>query len=78
MNALWMAVNGFTMKSTTKNIIYVGLRMLANVVIGGIAWCLVGRLFLPQIEWLICFMGYQAVFVGFLGGILYLYNHEFA
>lgn len=37
----------------------------------------VGRLFLPGIDWLICFMGYPAMFIGLLGGTLYLYNHEF-
>jgi len=64
--------------TTMKNRLYLGLMILINIVIGGIVWLTVGRLIFPEINWLFCFMGYPAIFIGFFGGVLYLYNHEFA
>lgn len=78
MKTLWNVVNELNIENTMKNKIYLGLLILMNIVIGGALWWLLGRIFLPGIDWLLCFMGYPAIFVGFIGGVLYLYNHEFA
>ena len=58
--------------------LYLGVLIAINIVMGGVAWLLFGRLVLPGTDWLLCFMRYTAIFIGFFGGILYLYNHEFA
>jgi hypothetical protein len=65
-------------KKEIKNKLYLGVLIAINIVMGGVAWLLFGRLVLPGTDWLLCFMGYTAIFIGFFGGILYLYNHEFA
>ncbi|MCR4922400.1 MAG: hypothetical protein K5931_00100 [Lachnospiraceae bacterium] len=78
MKKLWNVINQLRTGKSMKNRIYLMLLILINIIIGGAIWLLIGRLLLPGIEWLICFMGYPAVFIGFFGGVLYLYNHEFA
>lgn len=78
MKTLWNIVNAFKAKSTIKMKLFLCFLVIANIVMGAGVWFLIGRIFLPGIDWLICFMGYPAVFVGFLGGVLYLYNHEFS
>ncbi len=78
MKKLWNVINQLRAGKSMKNRIYLMLLILINIIIGGAIWLLIGRLLLPGIEWLICFMGYPAVFIGFFGGVLYLYNHEFA
>ena len=78
MKRLWNAINETKISKATKNKLYLGVLIAISVLIGGGAWLLLGRLVLPGIDWLLCFMGYPAIFIGFFGGILYLYNHEFA
>lgn len=78
MKRLWNVINETKISKATKNKLYLGVLIAINVLIGGGAWLLLGRLILPGIDWLLCFMGYPAIFIGFFGGILYLYNHEFA
>lgn len=78
MKRLWNIINEMKMKRAAKNKLYLGALILINIVIGGAIWLTLGRIILPGVDWLICFMGYPAVFVGFFGGMLYLYNHDFA
>lgn len=77
MKKLWNAINELRVKKTTKSKLYLSLLILINIVVGGALWLLIGRFLLPGVGWLLCFMGYPAIFIGFFGGILYLYNHEF-
>ena len=58
--------------------VFLWLLAVANILIGAGLWLLIGRIFLPGTEWLICFMGYPAIFIGFFGGVIYLCNHEFS
>jgi hypothetical protein len=78
MKQLWNVVNGLDVRKDSKARVFLWLLAVANILIGAGLWLLIGRIFLPGTEWLICFMGYPAIFIGFFGGILYLYNHEFA
>ena len=91
MKRLWNVINEMKIKKEIKNKLYLGVLIAINIVkimlfdytafgtfLGAGLWLLIGRIFLPGTEWLICFMGYPAIFIGFFGGILYLYNHEFA
>lgn len=78
MKQLWNVVNGLDVSKDAKARVFLWLLAVANILIGAGLWLLIGRIFLPGTEWLICFMGYPAIFIGFFGGILYLYNHEFA
>lgn len=74
MKKLWNMVNNLKTGKMIKNKIYLALLVFVNIIIGGLLWLLLGRLVLPGIDWLLCFMGYPAMFIGFFGGILCLYN----
>ena len=78
MKTLWNMVNQIDVKNTWKNNLFLVLFILINMVLGVCAWLLLGRLILPGTDWLLCFMGYPAVFVGLFGGVIYLYRNQFA
>ena len=78
MKTLWNMVNQIHIKNTSKNNLFLVLFILINMVLGACAWLLLGRLILPGTDWLLCFMGYPAVFVGLFGGVIYLYRNQFA
>ena len=78
MKALWNMVNQIDVKNTWKNNLFLVLFILINMVLGACAWLLLGRLILPGTDWLLCFMGYPAIFVGLFGGVIYLYRNQFA
>ncbi len=44
--------------------------------IGLTAWMAVRIFMLDRADWMICFIGYPAVFAGYLGGLFYLMNQE--
>ena len=78
MKTLWNMFNQIDVKNTCKNKLFLVLFILINMVLGACAWLLLGRLILPGTDWLLCFMGYPAVFVGLFGGVIYLYRNQFA
>ena len=78
MKTLWNMVNQIDVKNTWKNNLFLVLFILINMVLGACAWLLLGRLILPGTDWLLCFMGDPAVFVGLFGGVIYLYRNQFA
>ncbi len=78
MSKIWNVVNGLDIKSNVKSIVFLLLLVVVNLGIGVGLWLLFGRIIFPGIEWLLCFMGYPAIFIGLFGGVIYLYNHEFA
>ena len=78
MKTLWNMVNQIHVKNTWKNNLFLVLFILINMVLGACAWLLLGRLILPGTDWLLCFMGYPAIFVGLFGGVIYLYRNQFA
>ena len=78
MKTLWNMVNQIDVKNTWKNNLFLVLFILINMVMGACVWLLLGRLILPGTDWLLCFMGYPAIFVGLFGGVIYLYRNQFA
>lgn len=78
MKTLWNMVNQIDVKNTWKNNLFLVLFILINMVLGACVWLLLGRLILPGTDWLLCFMGYPAIFVGLFGGVIYLYRNQFA
>ncbi len=77
MKKIWMLLELSSLKKENKNIVFVTSSIILSVCLGAILWLLIGRLFLPQLIWLLCFMGYPGVVVGFFGSTFYLYNNEF-
>ena len=55
-----------------KQYVFILVNVLFFALIGLALWFVVGQFLLNGISWLICFIGYPAVFVGFFGGIIYL------
>ena len=78
MKTLWNMVNQIHIKNTWKYNLFLLLFIFINLVLGACAWLLLGRLILPGTDWLLCFMGYPAIFVGLFGGVIYLYRNQFA
>ena len=78
MKTLWNMVNQIHIKNTWKYNLFLPLFIFINLVLGACAWLLLGRLILPGTDWLLCFMGYPAIFVGLFGGVIYLYRNQFA
>jgi hypothetical protein len=77
MSKIWSFVSDLKVKKNHKITMFMRLTTILYGLTGGLIWGLIGRLILPEITWLFCFIGYPAVFMGLLGGAIYLYNHEF-
>lgn len=77
MRKIWKYLQQSDLRKGTKNRVFIAFVTMSMSMIGAAAWLLIGRLFLPQMEWLLCFIGYSGVYAGLFGSILYLYNHEF-
>lgn len=77
MNAIWNKINNFEINRNNKNRLFVALLIILCGLAGAVVWLAIGKVFLPEIYWGLCFIGYPAAFGGLFGGILYLYNHEF-
>lgn len=78
MKRLWNVINDLDAKKDVKAKMFLFLLVVVHMAAGAALWFILGRAIFPGIEWLICFTGYPAVFAGLLGGIIYLYRHEFA
>ena len=78
MSRIWSFVNELHVRKNHKNTIFIWLVTIMYGLIGGFIWGLIGRIILPEISWLFCFIGYPAVGFGMFGGVIYLYNHDFS
>lgn len=56
--------------------LFVFLTTLSSSLLGLVFWFVLHFFVLNEISWAICFAGYPGVFVGFIGGIIYLYRHN--
>ena len=74
MNIIWKTVSATSYLDQTKQRLFLLLNTLLFSLIGLIVWLTVGRLFAPGWHWLICFIGYPGYFIGYIGGIFYLYK----
>lgn len=78
MRKLWFIINKTRWSRSLKNAFFITLMTLGASMAGGMVWLLIGRLFWADISGLFCLAGYAGMYVGFVGAILYLYNHDFA
>ncbi len=72
---LFKWINEKAWNKTTKNKIFIVCSVLSFCFVGMILW-LPFMMILPGVETFICFVGYPGFFLGFIGGIVFLYNHE--
>lgn len=77
MNMLYEYLKELPLARRRKNLIFICVCVAVSVLAGAAIWLLLGRLLLPEVLWLLCFMGYSGVFAGFVGSVFYLYNHQF-
>lgn len=77
MNKIWTLVDGSGVDVKMKNKLHIALATILSSLCGLVIWFVVGRLFLKDVSWMLCFIGYPGVFLGFFGSIVYLYNREF-
>ena len=77
MNKLWIMINALEINRKNKNRLFLSILIIINIFVGATIWIIAGRLLLPGVYGLICFMIYPAYFIGFMGGAFYLYKHEF-
>lgn len=78
MKKLWFMINKRGWSRSVKNGFFITLMTFGASMAGGLIWLLFGRNFWTDISGLFCFTGYAGMYVGFVGAILYLYNHDFA
>ena len=50
---------------------------MGYALLGAVFWLITVSWFLSDKIWFICFSGYSAVFIGYLGGIIYLFKHDY-
>ena len=77
MKIIWKMINSLYVKCETKNLLFLALSTVGCALLGAAVWLLAGSWFLPDKVWFICFSGYSAVFIGYIGGILYLFGHDY-
>lgn len=77
MKSVWNYINNLNLDTERKNKLFLFLNTLISGLLGAFLWVPVHFFALRTIEWLICFVGYAAVFIGFFDGIIYLGNHSF-
>ena len=77
MKTIWKLINSLDVKSGTKNLLFLVLSTTGCALLGAVFWLLTGSWFLSDKIWFICFSGYSAVFIGYLGGIIYLFKHDY-
>lgn len=78
MKKVWNFIDELKVTRDAKNRLYIWSQIFLYAVIGAALWGIFGRIILSGVDWLLCFIGYPAIFIGFLGSLIYLYNNEFA
>lgn len=73
MKKIWKLIDSLKFDKKTKNKMFIIIMSILNALIGYLLSCLVPI----GLSNSICIIGYFALFVGFYGSILYLYNHDF-
>ena len=75
-NYIWKILDQKAWNPIRKQKVFLVCSMLIFCLLGGAVWGLVGRWFVPDITGLLCFVGYPGIFLGFFGGILYLWRQD--
>ena len=68
MGAIWNRINNFNINNSAKNKLFISLVSVLYGIAGGLIWLTVGKVFLPEIYWGLCFIGYPVVLGGVFGG----------
>lgn len=77
MNKLWNYIHEKKWNLENKITLFLFVTTLLPATIGFFIWFILHFFVLNKITWALCFIGYPGYFIGLLGGILYLYRHNF-
>lgn len=73
----WNQVQKLDVRKETRYGLFLALNSIFYALIGYVVWLIIGsQLFSNSWVWRLCFIGYPAILLGFLGGLLYIYSHE--
>lgn len=78
MERIWSYIHNKSWNTERKNHLFLFLTTLISSAIGFIIWYALHFFVLNKISWALCFTGYPGFFMGFFGGILYLFRHDFS
>ncbi len=72
---LWKALDKTSLKTKHKQNIFLLICTVVCGLLGALIWFTVGDDLLGKsIKWMICFIGYPSIILGFFCGILYLFK----
>lgn len=74
---IWNYLKKKNLYKSTKTHLFITLSMILYSSLGFICWLLIRHFFFNTKTWAICFIGYPGLVIGYIGGVLYLYNHCF-
>lgn len=74
MEMLWKTVNKPCRSEKTNGNIFLFLNTIIFTCLGLMVWLVVRFFALETIDWAICFAGYSGCFIGFIGGVLFLWR----
>lgn len=74
MGLLWKCIEKRNMKQRNSNLLFLFMNILMWSFFGLLVWLLFRCFGLDSVSYMICFAGYPGYFVGFIGGILFLWN----
>lgn len=76
MKTLWNMINKLQFTTNSKNYLFLLLNTVIFGILGAFLW-IPEHFFTSSSSFsLFYFIGYPAFFIGVIGGILFLYNHE--
>ena len=75
MSVLWRFCRTAVRRAAWQRRLFLLLNMVFFGLLGFMLWLIVSRWTLTTPDWAVVFTGFAAWGPGFMGGILYLYNH---
>lgn len=76
MKLVWNMVNKLDINIRWKRYLFLFCFSLICAASGLVFWLFAGRVIWSDVQWMLCFLGYPMVYIGFYGGYLYLAYHD--
>ena len=76
MKTIWNIVQKLPVKTAGKYKFFLFTNMMFCSLIGFAVWLALHHFILNTWDWAVCFAGYSCFFIGFLGGLVFLYGQE--
>lgn len=76
MKLVWNMVNKLDINIRWKRYLFLFCFSLICAATGLVLWLFAGRAIWSDVQWMLCFLGYPMVYIGFYGGYLYLAYHD--